>query len=149
MFIVFNSFGWVVHMIYDQFQRAVLPASGHHSCLKSCLFISRSLRHPKTRSSMNPYTWTRQCWPTGKNLYQLCKDTKCILKDLPGAKDDKEVGKTESQGNLYCQWEMKMIMLIMDTMFLMGSLHPFHHRMGLDDLRMCFPKVLLPGGPQD
>ena len=32
----------------------------------------------KRRSFMDPYTWTRQCWPTCKNLYQLHADTGCL-----------------------------------------------------------------------
>ena len=38
---------------------------------------------------MDFYTWMCQCWPTRKDLHQLCADTRCSLEDLPGVIDDK------------------------------------------------------------
>ena len=33
---------------------------------------------------------TRTCWPTNKDLHQLCVDTWYTLEDLPGAVDDRD-----------------------------------------------------------
>ena len=35
------------------------------------------------------YPWTRQCWLTSKNLYQLDAGTGCRLEDMPRAMDDR------------------------------------------------------------
>ena len=61
----------------------------------------------KQCSSMDPYTWMCQYWPTSKNLHQLCMDTRCSLKDLLGVMDDKDRQK-ESLGNpcYQCDWVM-------------------------------------------
>ena len=36
------------------------------------------------------YTWSRQCWPEGKNLHRFRADTGCSLEDLPGTMDDRD-----------------------------------------------------------
>ena len=44
----------------------------------------------KQSSLMNSCTWKCQCWPTSKDLHQLCADTRCNLEDLPGVMDDRD-----------------------------------------------------------
>ena len=40
-------------------------------------------------SSMDPYTWMYQFWPTSKGLRLLCVDIGCSLDDLLGVIDDR------------------------------------------------------------
>ena len=49
--------------------------------------LEKQGRIHKRRSSMNSYTWMCQCWPTSKNLHQLCAYSRCNLEDLPGTID--------------------------------------------------------------
>ena len=47
---------------------------------------------------MNPYTLTRQCWLTSKNLQQLYADTGCSLEDLTEEMDDRDGWRERESG---------------------------------------------------
>ena len=38
------------------------------------------------------FSYRLQCWPTNKNLHQLCADNEYCLDDLPGVMDDNDDG---------------------------------------------------------
>ena len=59
-------------------------------------------------------TWTCQCWPSSKDLHQLCADTRCNLGDISGVIDNRD-GWQERVRKLFCRcnWMMMMIIIIM------------------------------------
>ena len=57
-----------------------------------------------------------QCWPTIKNLNQLCSDIEGSLEDLPGVMDYRDRWREierKSQGNPYCLCKLMMMMMMM------------------------------------
>ena len=50
--------------------------------------LEKHRKSHKQSSSMDPHAST--CWPTSKNLHQLCMDTGCSLEDLLGAIEDRD-----------------------------------------------------------
>ena len=81
------------------------PLKNHPSKTYKALLEKKGQTH-KQYSSMNPYTWAIQCWPTSKDFHQLCMDTGSSLDDQSGVMDDRHM---ESLGNLSCQCDSMMI----------------------------------------
>ena len=92
-----------------------LPSQNHpNDTNKTCKPLLKKQRQTKDwHFSMDSCSWICLCWPTSKDVHEICVDTECSLEDLAAVMDDRDGWwEKESQRTLCCQHNLIMMIYI-------------------------------------
>ena len=74
------------------------PHLTNYSNRKHKTYKEKQVRTQKWCCLMDSYTQMYKCWPNGKDLHQVCADTRCCLEDIPGMMIDRDGWQEKTQG---------------------------------------------------